>query len=183
MDRMLQEEEQLQQQQRRVLQQDDKQSVRLLSAAQQNDAEQVRALVESGISATFANTVGQTALHIAALWGNAEACAALLRHGADLNAQNALSGATPLHMAASSNKDLSRRVECARLIVEAGADLTIVDYENKTGVATSSARAGAGRARAHCFALREGRVGGGARSSRGGAWLMRPGLTFVTSCG
>ena len=132
MDRMLQEEEQLQQQRRRALQQDDKQSVRLLSAAQQNDAEQVRALVESGISATFANTVGQTALHIAALWGSAEACAALLRHGADLNAQNALSGATPLHMAASSNKDLGRRVECARLIVEAGADLTIVDYENKT---------------------------------------------------
>ena len=132
MDRMLEQQERLQQQQQQVQQQDDKQSTRLLSAAQQNNAEQVQALIESGISATFSNSVGQTALHIAALWGNAEACAALLRHGAELDAQNALSGATPLHMAASSNKDLSRRVECARLIVEAGADLTIVDYESKT---------------------------------------------------
>ena len=46
MDRMLEQQERLQQQQQQTQQQDDKQSVRLLSAAQQNDAEQVQALVE-----------------------------------------------------------------------------------------------------------------------------------------
>ena len=105
------------------------QSAQLLSATQQNNAAKVQALIDSGIPVSFANSVGQTALHIAALWGNAEACATLLENGAALNARNELSGATPLHMAVTSNKDIDRRMACAKLIIDAGADLTVKDIE------------------------------------------------------
>ena len=106
-----------------------KPSEQLLSATQMNDAARVQALIDGGITVSFANSVGQTALHIAALWGNAEACKTLLANGAALNPQNTLSGATPLHMAAASSKDLSGRMACAKLIIDAGADLKIKDFE------------------------------------------------------
>jgi ankyrin repeat protein len=44
---------------------------RLLSACQKNDATSVRQLIEQeGVPASHANRVGQSALHIAALWGH-----------------------------------------------------------------------------------------------------------------
>lgn len=43
----------------------------ILSAAQKNQPDRIRQLVEEqGVPVTHANGVGQTALHIAALWGN-----------------------------------------------------------------------------------------------------------------
>ena len=100
---------------------------RLLSATQQNNATQVQALIDSGIDVSYANSAGQTALHIAALWGNLQACETLLQNSAKLNVRNSLSGATPLHMAAASSKDLGRRMACAKLIIDAGADLMVKD--------------------------------------------------------
>ncbi len=55
------------------------------------------------ISCSVANGVGQTALHVACLWGNIEAAQALVDAKADLNAQNNFSGASPLHCAATEN--------------------------------------------------------------------------------
>ncbi len=52
---------------------------------------------------SVANGVGQTALHVACLWGNVEAAQALVTAKADLNAQNNFSGASPLHCAATEN--------------------------------------------------------------------------------
>jgi ankyrin repeat protein len=44
---------------------------RLLSACQKNDATLVRKLMEQeGVPASHANRVGQSALHIATLWGH-----------------------------------------------------------------------------------------------------------------
>lgn len=45
------------------------------------------------------NQIGQTALHVAALWGHVEAIEALLELGAEVDVQNC-GGATPLHFAA-----------------------------------------------------------------------------------
>jgi len=42
----------------------------LLSAAQKNQPDRIKEMVRSGVSASHANGVGQTALHVAALWGN-----------------------------------------------------------------------------------------------------------------
>lgn len=51
--------------------------------------------------------IGQTALHIAGIWNSVEAGEVLLQLGADLDARNDLSGATPL-------------VRCLRLDIHRG---------------------------------------------------------------
>ena len=51
---------------------------RLLSYSQKNDNISITSLLATGCPATHANGVGQTALHIAALWGNSQALSALL---------------------------------------------------------------------------------------------------------
>ena len=42
----------------------------LLSFAQKNLPDKIRELVDLGVSPNHANAVGQSALHIAALWGH-----------------------------------------------------------------------------------------------------------------
>jgi ankyrin repeat protein len=56
---------------------------------------------EGGLPVSWSNDVGQTALHIAAIWGSLKAIKALVSLGADVNAANDLSAATPLHLAGS----------------------------------------------------------------------------------
>lgn len=58
------------------------------------------------------NQIGQTALHVAALWGNCDALRALLDLGADANVQN-MTGSTPLHFAAGA-KNHAREVRAQR---------------------------------------------------------------------
>lgn len=98
-------------------------NAKILSASQKNDVESVKAFVENErISPSYANSLGQTPLHIAAMWGNAETVDYLIKAGANVHAVNQLSSATPLHVAASSNKDLDGRYRCAKLLLDAGAD-------------------------------------------------------------
>jgi ankyrin repeat protein len=42
----------------------------LLSAAQKNNADRIRDLLAMGVDPNHANAVGQSALHIASLWGH-----------------------------------------------------------------------------------------------------------------
>lgn len=42
----------------------------LLSAAQKNCPDKIRALVADGVDPSHSNAVGQSALHVAALWGH-----------------------------------------------------------------------------------------------------------------
>jgi ankyrin repeat protein len=42
----------------------------ILSAAQKNDSDRIRDMARDGVDPNYANAVGQTALHIASLWGN-----------------------------------------------------------------------------------------------------------------
>lgn len=98
-------------------------NTKILSAAQKNDVMAIQTYVQQeGISPSFANSLGQTPLHIAAMWGNAETVDFLIKVGANVHAVNQLSHATPLHVAASSNKDIERRAQCAALLLQAGAD-------------------------------------------------------------
>ena len=43
-----------------------------------------------GTDPSFANSVGQTALHVAVLWGNVDAAQFLVDAGADVNKRNEL---------------------------------------------------------------------------------------------
>ncbi|KAL7579663.1 hypothetical protein ACA910_021813 [Epithemia clementina (nom. ined.)] len=109
----------------------------LLSAAQKNDATRIRALVnDHGISPSHANGVGQSALHVAALWGHVEACRALLDLGANVHAANALSGATPLHMVVQPphKASLAQQEQVVDLLLAAGADPTLPDHFGKLPV-------------------------------------------------
>lgn len=94
----------------------------LLPLARDNDAEGVRAFLESGCPPNTGNRMGQTALHIGAIWGSVEAVHMLLKGGANPNIQNQLRGQTPMHGAAMGRGPADRRAECARLLIQFKGD-------------------------------------------------------------
>lgn len=103
---------------------------KILSSSQKNDLASVRLCVErDNISPSYANSLGQTPLHIAAMWGNAVVAEYLVAKGANVHAINHLSSATPLHVAASSSKDLDGRMQCARILLAAGANPNATDAD------------------------------------------------------
>eukprot|EP00727_Mastigamoeba_balamuthi_P013749 m51a1_g8998 hypothetical protein (155) ;mRNA; f:102135-102705 len=77
----------------------------------------------SSRGAALADELGNTPLHYAAGGGHADACAALLAAGADINAANAI-GQTPLHRAA-----MRCRAQVVELLVARGANIEAVDKE------------------------------------------------------
>ena len=179
----------------------------LLSYAQQNQpAEIERLLAEGGLDASAGNSVGQTALHVAALWGNAAAARCLIAHQvrqeqaankqqllppskyhcsspppapattthnshtawkytqpsspsfiaffsslpsfcrstrraqADVNKPNNLTGGTPMHIVVTSPKELDGRLASAKLLLDAGADITLLDARGNTALDYASER-------------------------------------------
>ena len=94
----------------------------LLSAASKNDWLAVRHLVENeGVPITHSNGMKQTALHISVLWGHIETSRYLIENGADVNAANALFGATPLHMMLNSHRiSGEQQTILAHLLVDEG---------------------------------------------------------------
>lgn len=105
----------------------------ILSASRQNQHERVRGMIEVGnVPASHGNALGQTSLHICAMWGSLDCMEVLIEHGADTNAANMLNGDTPLHIAVSSNKtsaDVKKKL--VNVLVEAGADPDLRDYGGK----------------------------------------------------
>lgn len=91
----------------------------VLRASKDNDVDTMTALLEEGMDPSATNKIGQTGLHVAAIWGNIEVAEVLIRYGADVNAQNQF-GITPLHMASQSSKHA-----VAKLLIECGADPSI----------------------------------------------------------
>merc|ERR1712166_759255 len=100
----------------------------ILTLARDNDAKSIRELCRIGCPATFCNKVGQTALHIAGIWGSVEAVKALLECGANPNAQNELRGSTPFHAAAMGKGPVEKRAECVRLMVASKGDPKLGDF-------------------------------------------------------
>lgn len=106
----------------------------LLSAAAKDNLEQVRDLVErQGVPVSHSNGIGQTALHVAALWGHVNVARYLVQAGADVNAANQIMGATPLHAALSSHRiSAEQQAALAHLLVsEGGADPQVEDKFGK----------------------------------------------------
>lgn len=104
----------------------------ILSKAQQNDGPGIQALLDGGADPSMGNSVGQTALHVAVLWGNADACRVLIDGGAALDATNSLTGGTPMHVLVASPKAVEGRLECLQQLLSAGADVTIQDSRSHT---------------------------------------------------
>ncbi|GAB4816711.1 hypothetical protein N2152v2_003757 [Parachlorella kessleri] len=96
----------------------------ILTFARDNNSELILKAVQAyGIAVDWANGIGQTALHVAALHGNLEASLALLELGMDVNRTN-MRGSTPLHFAAAAKRNT---VQICKLLLEHGADDGIVD--------------------------------------------------------
>jgi ankyrin repeat protein len=123
-----------------------------LYAVQRNDVEEVRTLLrEDKVPRSYANPVGQSAVHIAAGYGHWESLRLLLLMEEDdketlssssssssssivstwtlVNSKNRLSGSTPLHCCLQKRPngtvDKVRRLACVHLLVQAGADLGV----------------------------------------------------------
>jgi ankyrin repeat protein len=112
---------------------------RLLMACLKDQVEVVRELLDNGVSADHANSVGQSALHICAWWGRVE-CMELLfaaQRSVIVHAGNRLTGATPLHCSIQSSQAALRkpqRLRCIDLLLQHGADPTKLDLLGRTPV-------------------------------------------------
>lgn len=94
-------------------------SATMMQAAAKGDVAKVRAQLAAGARPSAGNPIGQTALHIAAIWNHVEVGEVLIEAGADVNARNKY-GATPLHFAAQKDN-----LEIGKLLVEKGADTKV----------------------------------------------------------
>jgi uncharacterized protein len=105
-------------------------------AASQNDAEGVRRIVGGGDgNPNQVDDASRTAMHYAALNGNLQIMAILIKADAKLNPVDGL-GNTPLHLAADQNQ-----TEAGKLLLDAGAE---VDAQNQDGLTPLMIAAGHG---------------------------------------
>ena len=104
-------------------------------AAAQNDAGKVRRLVGSGSSPNQTDDQTRTGLHVAAINGNLQIAAILIKAGAKTDVTDKL-GNTPLHYAADRNQ-----VEMAKLLLDLGA---AADPVNRNGMTPLMIAAGRG---------------------------------------
>ena len=72
-------------------------------------------------------------IHTAVLSGNIEAVKQHIKSGTDINAKEPMSGSTPLISAATFNKP-----EIAKVLVDAGADLTLKNNDGATALHTAA---------------------------------------------
>jgi len=93
----------------------------LHDAVRAGSVEQVRAVLEEGVSPNATDPEGLTALHLAARWGRQSIAALLLSRGADPDATDDF-GWTPLHEAAGNGC-----VAVAKTLLEAGASPDATD--------------------------------------------------------
>jgi ankyrin repeat protein len=107
-------------------------------------------LITAGASTDAVDTDGWPLLHAAAKHGHPDVCRLLLQHGADVNALHC--GLSALHSAASSVWRV-RAGEVARVLIEAGVAVQLVDDEGKTA-ADRAAATGWPEAEQGCFQTR-----------------------------
>src|SRR5215470_17894904 len=90
---------------------------RVADAAMKGDTESVRALLKQAVDVNAAQGDGMTALHWAALKGEADIAKILLYAGANIRATTRLAAYTPLFMAAKSGN-----AAVVKVLLDAGAD-------------------------------------------------------------
>jgi uncharacterized protein len=118
------------------------------SAAQAGDVAAVKALLKSGADVSEAQGDGMTALHWAALNGDAELASILRYAGANWRATTRLGGYMPLHLAAQSGAE-----GVLAQLIEAGADLQV---KTATGATALMLAAASGNSKAVSLLLERG---------------------------
>ncbi|XP_075040679.1 ankycorbin isoform X6 [Mixophyes fleayi] len=102
---------------------------RLLQAVDHGDTDKVSALLgKKGVVATKLDSEGKTALHLAALKGNADCLRVMLTHGVDVLAQD-LSGHSVLHLAVKYN-----HTDCVKRLLQSKCPTECTDFAGKTCV-------------------------------------------------
>ena len=96
--------------------------VSILGLALKDDHLTLIAKLKNGSSPNSCNQMGQSALHIAALWNAVKCGTLLIQFKANVNALNGISASTPLMMAAQRNHS-----EFVRLLLKNGANPLIED--------------------------------------------------------
>jgi ankyrin repeat protein len=91
----------------------------ILRAAADGNVHILSAILDSGVPVSTANGIGQTALHLAAMWGHTDAVELLLNADAEVNLQNQF-GVTPLHYAAQKS-----HYDVAHLLLVHGANTKV----------------------------------------------------------
>ncbi|XP_076853334.1 ankyrin repeat domain-containing protein 54 [Brachyhypopomus gauderio] len=99
---------------------------RLREAANGNDIDTVRRLLQDGIDPCAADDKGRTALHFSSCNGNESIVQLLLNYGADPNQRDSL-GNTPLHLAACTN-----HVPVITTLLRGGARVDALDRAGRT---------------------------------------------------
>ncbi|KAJ8253982.1 hypothetical protein COCON_G00205940 [Conger conger] len=99
---------------------------RLREAANGNDIDTVRRLLQDSIDPCAADDKGRTALHFSSCNGNESIVQLLLSHGADPNQRDGL-GNTPLHLAACTN-----HVPVITTLLRGGARVDALDRAGRT---------------------------------------------------
>lgn len=111
-------------------------TTKLLRAARRGDTQTVQRLLASGASVNACNQHGWTALMRAAQNGHTECVRLLLQAGANPNTASS-GGWTPLIYIAydAAGDGAKRTIDAARLLIEFGADVNVVDTEGNTALA------------------------------------------------
>lgn len=109
---------------------------RLHHAASSGDLEEMRALLDEGFAINAFDDLGHTPLHCAVIRGHIEAVRYLIKAGADVNAHDkAKIGETPLGTVATNCS-----FAMAKLLIDSGADPTILGFMCNTALDRSAAR-------------------------------------------
>jgi ankyrin repeat protein len=110
---------------------------RLHRAAESGDVEVIKALLEEGLPInTFDEDLSRTPLHYAAIGGHIGAVRCLIDAGADVNAhEEEKIGETPLGAVAANCT-----FEMAKILIDAGADPTILGWMTLTALDRSAER-------------------------------------------
>ncbi|XP_057327626.1 ankyrin repeat domain-containing protein 39-like isoform X1 [Microplitis mediator] len=98
-------------------------------AAQSNDIDRVKKLLDKGASVSEEDSAGYMALHYAARAGHYDVCKLLLENGAKVNAITRCGRATALHRAAMRGHE-----NIVRLLFKFGADLNLQDADGYTAL-------------------------------------------------
>ncbi|XP_035206531.1 ankyrin repeat domain-containing protein 54-like isoform X2 [Stegodyphus dumicola] len=99
---------------------------RLRAAANANDLEAVRNLLDDGVDPCSADGRQRTALHFAAAGGHLEVARLLIERGADPNQRDSV-GNTPLHLAACTTN-----ISMVTILLRAGTDINALDYSGRS---------------------------------------------------
>lgn len=110
------------------------QEIRLVQAASCHNTEQVKRLLEIGVSPNSTDAEGRSALHVAVSKGYADIVKLLLNHGADPNKRDVIQN-TPLHLAVCLHN-----LSIITMLIDAKADIRSINSHGRNPLELASSK-------------------------------------------